>query len=408
MKEKGQTLVIVAIILVVLLGMLAVIIDGGYAYSNRRSAQNAADAAALAGASELCKGNPDSTAISVASNQAGKNNAVADPYNGDIFVVDKTITVNTHITFNTFFASVIGVPSMTVDAVAIAGCRKACEANSVLPIAWSCSPPAGEDPQDYCTKQFGPDNIYVVMDTKKLSEGDFICQDPPAGSDDPGIPGDPSNPPVPAPIPGQLDCDINDDGSNDVFAGGDRSWLDLDGGGGGGVADWVENGFPDPLYEHTWFNGQDGVADNVFQAIDTYRIDKLSVLPVFDQYCPGAPYNLTDTCNINGMWHDNPPNEFQDTYIGDQNGYFHIIDFSAFIVTCVAAPPGHDDCPGKNAVIAANACERPNEPEGCIGTGEANQLKSVEGYFVEGTPPGLSGDCGECDDSSICTVYLQD
>jgi Flp pilus assembly protein TadG len=49
-NEKGQAIVILALAIVVLLGFTAIAIDGGMAYSDRRHAQNAADASSLAGA----------------------------------------------------------------------------------------------------------------------------------------------------------------------------------------------------------------------------------------------------------------------------------------------------------------------------------------------------------------------
>ncbi len=47
--EKGQALVLLVLGFVVLLGFTALAVDGGMVYSNRRHAQNAADAASLAG-----------------------------------------------------------------------------------------------------------------------------------------------------------------------------------------------------------------------------------------------------------------------------------------------------------------------------------------------------------------------
>jgi hypothetical protein len=48
-NEKGQALVLMALAFVVMLGFVALAIDGGMIYSDRRFAQNAADAASLAG-----------------------------------------------------------------------------------------------------------------------------------------------------------------------------------------------------------------------------------------------------------------------------------------------------------------------------------------------------------------------
>jgi Flp pilus assembly protein TadG len=51
--ERGAALVFVAISMVALLIVAALVIDGGFGYTNRRQMQNAADSAALAGASAL-------------------------------------------------------------------------------------------------------------------------------------------------------------------------------------------------------------------------------------------------------------------------------------------------------------------------------------------------------------------
>ncbi len=47
--EAGQSLVLIALMLVAMLGMLGLALDGGRVYASRRTAQNAADAAAFAG-----------------------------------------------------------------------------------------------------------------------------------------------------------------------------------------------------------------------------------------------------------------------------------------------------------------------------------------------------------------------
>ncbi len=52
--EVGQILPIVALSMVALIAMAALIIDGAVIMSHRRTAQAAADAAALAGAEWLC------------------------------------------------------------------------------------------------------------------------------------------------------------------------------------------------------------------------------------------------------------------------------------------------------------------------------------------------------------------
>ncbi len=74
-SEKGQVLIIVAFGLVALLGLTAVAVDGGKAYSNRRSAQNAADSAALNAALAWVRDRDVSGAATGAAATGGYNNA---------------------------------------------------------------------------------------------------------------------------------------------------------------------------------------------------------------------------------------------------------------------------------------------------------------------------------------------
>ena len=52
-RERGQAIVIIALVMVVLLMFLALAIDGGNLYLHRRKAQNASDAGSIAGASRM-------------------------------------------------------------------------------------------------------------------------------------------------------------------------------------------------------------------------------------------------------------------------------------------------------------------------------------------------------------------
>ncbi len=81
-NERGQAIVIMAFALIVLLAFAALAIDGGYAYVERRRAQNGADAAALAGARQVWINhvNLDSseTAVKVQMNTAAEANGIGD------------------------------------------------------------------------------------------------------------------------------------------------------------------------------------------------------------------------------------------------------------------------------------------------------------------------------------------
>lgn len=100
-SEQGQALVLIVLGMVALLGFTALAVDGSMLYSDRRFAQNAADAAALAGAAEAalslenshvsytswnCAGSGISSAASTAR-QAAVNRA-----NDNGFVIDQNIS----------------------------------------------------------------------------------------------------------------------------------------------------------------------------------------------------------------------------------------------------------------------------------------------------------------------------
>jgi hypothetical protein len=72
-REEGQVLAMGVVLLTALLGMLGVIIDGGSYLQQRRQAQNAADAAAVAAASALHDGASIDTATSAAKEYATAN-----------------------------------------------------------------------------------------------------------------------------------------------------------------------------------------------------------------------------------------------------------------------------------------------------------------------------------------------
>jgi uncharacterized membrane protein len=55
-SESGQTLVVLVVLMTALLGVSGLVVDGGNWLVNRRELQNAADAAALAGASKIPSG----------------------------------------------------------------------------------------------------------------------------------------------------------------------------------------------------------------------------------------------------------------------------------------------------------------------------------------------------------------
>jgi len=118
-NEDGQVLVLVALLMVVLVGFAALMIDVGAMYLTKSNMQNAADAAAIAGAQKLPY---VSTAISTAKDYAELNGAeklkttATAPYNGDSDMIEVVITKNVPFSF----AKVLGFTQSDVTARAVA------------------------------------------------------------------------------------------------------------------------------------------------------------------------------------------------------------------------------------------------------------------------------------------------
>lgn len=369
-RSKGQVIVIFALLMLALVAILALAIDGGLTYYQRRLAQNAADAAALAGARVMCLGN-GADPVTEARNYAARN-GIPDP-NANVVVSAsqvgsvRSVTVTVTVPYETYFAGVIGVENAQVGAVAEAACYPPCSGSGVLPIAWSCTPPdaGGGSISDTCDVfvhdadgcQFGDDPMYIVVDSDSIEE-DIVCQDP----------DQPVN-------PAYVDCDIDNDGNNDVEAlsGANRSWLNLDGGASGSseMIAWIRGNNVPEVRNHTWFSGSTGVRDSVYQAIEDYRLHQYVLIPVFDLVAPGLKNK-----ELPPAFHSE--DRFVDSGAGD---YFHVMTFATFYVTCVSTG-SNDHCPAKDALVSTGAIEKAN-------------TKTVEGCFKQGLfeGGGLPGQC---------------
>lgn len=134
--EKGQALILIALGLIVLVGFTALAIDGGSALADRRTAQNAADNAALAAAYSLATSSSQSQANTAALNIATSNgytegtsvveveitNVPANACNNTGLGKDVTVTINS--TVETMFAPVVGIDEVSNTVAAVA---RACE-----------------------------------------------------------------------------------------------------------------------------------------------------------------------------------------------------------------------------------------------------------------------------------------
>jgi Flp pilus assembly protein TadG len=356
--ESGQSMVIIALGFVAFVAMLALVLDGANAYAAKRQAQNAADAGALAGATYMCKNKDQAGGITQATTYAiNKNGASSAVVTANLSA--GTVVVTATVQRNTFFAGVIGFSQLAPRAVAAAACRPPI-GMGVLPIAWACRATVAGGmnlPGVACAQKtindcngnpYDLNCTYILMDSVKVkgnqqggncdptitnptdpnycySQNDLVCSahgpdvNPSYGCD--------------YVAPNTTDCDLNNDCIDELMTGGARSWLDLNGGGGGAndLKNWIMNGFPDPIPPHKWIPQESGVATSIFHTAAAYVVGKDVVLPVFNNLCNGNPNIYAD-----------PEQGAQCTYgplddrsIVGPSLNFHVITFSEFHVTCV-------------------------------------------------------------------------
>jgi hypothetical protein len=199
-REDGQSIIMVAILLVVLIALMALVLDVGNAYAQRRVTQNAADAAALAASSELARGSATTNAnvLAKARTYAQQNGIDPNTVVARYFSFNPTTQQQTDLglvpndnsvprsdadgvvasvgrTFPTYLAGVVGRYSMTAsaDASGYVG-RGVCSAggpgNPLFPIGISRDTftPLSDD----FFPAYGEDNTYVIWG-EKTSPGNF-------------------------------------------------------------------------------------------------------------------------------------------------------------------------------------------------------------------------------------------
>lgn len=369
--EKGQMIPLVVILMFVILGMVALVIDGGSIMSNRRTAQAAADAGALAGAQRICEGHGD--AVAVAEYYATVNNeatVASATYNGG------AVTVQTVVQNPSFFARIFGEETLTASAEAVAGCYHPSKAKRLLPIAFYYqTPPIKANAAD-CSDFTQPcsivnwdfmtlmntlqstnaahlplDNIYIVAETTKVCE---------------------------KPVSGAIVC-------TEVLAsasGGNRTWLDFSKlGGANNLKKVIRDGFDETLTLPAWVNGQPGVNNSIYageifsglEKIPGYEgLDaRLVVVPVFDKFCVRDPES---NCGV-----------FGDHYFIDNANKqsYRLVGLAPFVVTCVTK---NSKCEFGDCIPARTGLNTTNKPicPGFLLSGE--DKSAIEGYFVDEVP----------------------
>ena len=418
-KQSGQSLVLVAVAMIAFLAILGLALDGGYAFSMRRSAQNAADAGALAGVRMLCEPDPLSldTPVVQAQNAAVlyTNQNDATPTEVTVNESGKRVTVKASIPVDTFFIHLVGIDQIPVEASATAGCFTPTYGRGMLPVAWNCREPVvgwsststGCQQQritwdtllDYLddVPQTVHEEMYIVMDSYSLDQ-DLVC-----------IEEDPVN--------GTIHCNLDPgDLTNEIdwmYSSGERSWLDLDGTdpandcggtsaeGSAELSEWILGEIECLIPTDTWVPDYDGVSTSLFRDVwDRAATSPLVLVPVFNDLCLDGDPRTEDTCDGT-----EPPESDPRFLAGDQiytttansAKYFRIDAFALFYITC-ARRNSSDTCPGAQRLFDLNPSINPSP------------FKSIEGYFLTGYIPGLGGrdDCtgDDCPDLGVFTYFL--
>ncbi len=162
-KESGQSIIVITLAVIVLLALVALVVDVGNAYAHRRMVQNAVDAGALAGARRLAERGIGEVVLEIhvlndIHSFTGKNgldhNAVdawfidadgnrletIDPWLGPAPGDADGVEVSGDLPFQTYFAHLLGFPTMTATTYAKAWVLSGpCSSENLFPITVSTS-----------------------------------------------------------------------------------------------------------------------------------------------------------------------------------------------------------------------------------------------------------------------------
>jgi hypothetical protein len=258
-QEEGQNLVLVALAMIVMLAFAALVLDGGFAYAQRRRMQNAADAGTLAGVRELALEGSDSEIYARIDEYTRVRNGAdsfeatyvpgGEPIGGGTIPEDTTgVRVRAVLTFPTFFAGVIGVPEMTAGAEAAASFSAVGSATGLVPIA---------------VKEFDfPFNEpYEIWDSDKVSD--------------------------------------LDDG---IISDGQRGWYNFNGGsvGASELKNWMRYGYDEEVPQEEWINGSPGTMTSVLQVAGE-RIGETVIIALYDTVREGENGNGALDFHITGF-----------------------------------------------------------------------------------------------------------
>lgn len=406
---KGQVIPIVVLMMFGIIGMVALILDGGMLMSNRRMAQAAADAGALAGAQRICMGASDAKAVAEA--YAANNGATG----ATATISGREVTVNATDENASFFAKIFGQDSISASAEAVAGCYYPSVAQRVLPVAFYYEGPPVNQKNANCkvdgtcnlvnwdfhelmtalttTPMTGPvggvgtadqinlplDNIYVVSESTKVCEKD---------------------------VSGVIVCS---DMSGET-SGGNRSFIDLSAlDKTATLSQIIQYGTEESMHLPAYLNGQTGVVTAVYQPKNYENFEEIAgyegfegrlfFVPVFDKYCDpkveaGCPYN-DDFSDLPSSYDSIIAHDPFAYLVSDNQQSYRLIGFAPFVATCITANEvcQYGDCVPKGEwKLGDEAVSIGNNKDICPGylalslQDDEFTKDAIEGYFVDEIP----------------------
>ncbi len=315
-SERGQTLVITAIGLVVMIGLVGLVIDGGHAWGKLRQTQNGADAVAKSGAVVIQQmlaevgTQTDGTVGCAVADMAAANDVdlISAEYTDHLGAVTgpvgacgsgapipdgaQGVKATTEDEFDTFLGGIVGVQTFTAttDATAVVGVQQ-----DVCPAAAGCGalpvtfPQVGEICDDtefeFTIGEMDTDGIYEPYEL--LPEGTTLTQ---------------SNMAIIPLCPGSP---------------GSVGWLDF---GCGNLANHIENpcngSIPIPSWEQTHTGNINCCEDELEELTgDVVGLpeegDTLVAIPIHDNTCSDQPADDDPTCeSLDDEWSGNGNNNF--------------------------------------------------------------------------------------------------
>ena len=397
--EKAQILPIVAIGMVAIIGLAAILLDGGVLMANRRAAQAAADAGALAGARLSCQHVSASTIEAEARHYAVDLNN-ADPDTTTVTYSSGTglVTVVAQMRQDSWFARIFGDDTLSTGASASAGCYSPSAGQRVLPIAfWYKTAPKKASDIDCETEgscslvnwnfttlmnklsstsaaNLPLDDIYIVAESTKVCEktsGGIVCA-----------------------------------GLSANASGGNRSWIDLSTvGDTSNLKKIIKYGLDEPIYLPAWISAKSGTVTSVFKADNFEGLDpipgyegmeaRLVFVPVYDLYCKQG-----STCQPE-------PDPVYDLgsihyYLKNNNkSAYRLVGFAPFVLTCVT----------KNHKAEFGISLQGGKCPGYYYAEQSQQdigKDAIEGYFVDGLPVDMFFWGTEGVDAGLQVISLSD